>query len=60
MHGAQPFTIQDAVSNPGLGGIATQIEIIAAEFYNRHPAALPKNEVIVKNCKAVSLVGRPR
>jgi hypothetical protein len=54
MHVAQPSMIQDAVSNARPGGGATQVEIGAAEFYYRHPTALPKNEVVVKNCKAVS------
>jgi len=52
MHTARPSISLDAVFGAAPRDGAVQIEIDVPAFYYRRPMALPKNEVVVKNCKA--------
>jgi hypothetical protein len=52
MHFVQPSMIHDAGAAADSAGGAKQILIATTKCYYRHRVALPKNEVVVKNCKA--------
>jgi hypothetical protein len=57
MHFALPFMIPDAVAGDPPDGSALQVQIGALRYYKRHHSVCRKNEVIVKNCKAIVPAG---